>query len=236
MGGRVTEPAGRWKRAALPSPERLLRPRWLGLIASGYAAVLVGVVALWGRSYCVTDSWNWQRGYSLVLGGNLAGPPPPPQLLWVRSITSSRGVLELRVTGGMWRYGGLEPLVPPVRFVPDPRRVSWNVDRIRQPRPWVPQVGWSHFGLQWHRSGREWAASDDPRQRWSPAGWEGDEYLRLPYGWFAAVAAVHPLMWLRCRPRRQRRPPAVGRCPACGYDLRATPDRCPECGASGGHR
>ena len=40
--------------------------------------------------------------------------------------------------------------------------------------------------------------------------------------------AVLPSLWLGLRLARKER--VVGLCPACDYDLRASKDRCPECG------
>ena len=61
-----------------------------------------------------------------------------------------------------------------------------------------------------------------------------DSYLslRFPHGAFWAIVALTSLVLIAMaieilRPRRRR-----GLCRACGYDLRATPDRCPECGAT----
>jgi PAS domain S-box-containing protein len=56
--------------------------------------------------------------------------------------------------------------------------------------------------------------------------------IRLPNWFLLAVLAVLPARWAALRRGRWRRAElaARGRCPSCGYDLRATPERCPECG------
>jgi hypothetical protein len=52
--------------------------------------------------------------------------------------------------------------------------------------------------------------------------------VRVPLWFPTLVFALLPLARARARyrPRRDQR----SRCLTCGYDLRATPDRCPECG------
>jgi hypothetical protein len=45
----------------------------------------------------------------------------------------------------------------------------------------------------------------------------------------AALPAYRGMLWRRERAERRRE--RSGCCPNCGYDLRASPERCPECGA-----
>jgi hypothetical protein len=55
-------------------------------------------------------------------------------------------------------------------------------------------------------------------------------FLR-PVGIFVLFAIVLSLwLWLAPKQRQRRRWEAMGNCPICGYDLRASYETCPECG------
>jgi hypothetical protein len=48
----------------------------------------------------------------------------------------------------------------------------------------------------------------------------------VPFWFITLLTGMIPLIWLQNRFTRK----LPGQCAVCGYDLRATPDRCPECG------
>ena len=62
-----------------------------------------------------------------------------------------------------------------------------------------------------------------------PAGVGSADWVVVPLWTLAAALASPPALSCAAALRR-RRLNRAGHCPACGYDLRATPDRCPECG------
>jgi hypothetical protein len=58
---------------------------------------------------------------------------------------------------------------------------------------------------------------------------EGSYYWSVSLG-FLTLVLVTPTIVVLVRSARRKRRLKIGCCTVCGYDLRATPDRCPECG------
>src|SRR6266568_5182797 len=58
-----------------------------------------------------------------------------------------------------------------------------------------------------------------------------DFSMLVPAPLVCILTAIPVVWWLAKIPQRRRKLRiAQGRCPYCNYDLRGTPDRCPECG------
>lgn len=130
---------------------------------------------------------------------------PLLSLMDAKEIDSTNGGISL-YAGTTWYMWHGEPVV--VQFYP-----KWDFaeETIHsENRRWVGLWAF-HFS---HRSG---ILTD--------THWSNLE-VKLPYGPLILLLLVSPAIWI-LRAWRVRRP---GICKQCGYDLRGTPSRCPECG------
>lgn len=67
---------------------------------------------------------------------------------------------------------------------------------------------------------------------WQSGGAEDTYYSAVLSDWVLLLAfSFFPVVWLRRRIKTARLH-RVARCPTCGYDLRASTGRCPECGTA----
>ena len=142
--------------------------------------------------------------------------------LWVRSYLRTDTVCV--VWGGEMVYcessrGALE-IAWSSRLLPSPLDL---VAREAGERGWAWQVGPGqdrHTGMK-RTSGFAW--------HYSIHDGRGVRILHVPHAAVLLAAACLPALYVTRRVRSRRRPGAA-HCQHCGYDVRATPGRCPECG------
>lgn len=70
-------------------------------------------------------------------------------------------------------------------------------------------------------------------ETWRAGANSFSRWVVVPLWPIVTLSALLPARWFLSA-RRRRATSRLGLCPRCGYDLRATPDRCPECGAAPG--
>jgi hypothetical protein len=164
--------------------------------------LVAAVVALWIRSHVVSDSLVWTR----TDGARQARTAPGHLLL---GFDLSDGSHQPATA-----YGLRHEKEPPL-----------SVTALTLPI-YTLSIGPGDTWEVWRRGGVGW-------WRWRSADRQTSiARLALPLWPLAAAAAVLPLSrYVLHRHARRRRLRQVGLCPTCGYDLRATPDRCPECGS-----
>jgi hypothetical protein len=93
------------------------------------------------------------------------------------------------------------------------RGVRFPITKVARIPSYQPPGG---FGFGWHESGF-------PDYR--------NFILWLPHWALLTVCAAGAVSsWRMVRSHRRASRRRAGRCASCGYDLRMTPDRCPECG------
>jgi hypothetical protein len=132
-------------------------------------------------------------------------------------LTDETELATLRRQEEAWTWPAVQNIQSsPVQHV---RNLGWI------PTPWVHDLRWAGFRVYINTSRRIPELAGDP-----PVPALKTWMIYLPAWSVGGVCVLNAAAGLFIAIRR-RRHQITGICSKCGYDLRATPERCPECGA-----
>jgi hypothetical protein len=161
--------------------------------------------------------WNPERGFASLVRWEFRSIPgrlllrrnalyvKPPRFVWIHPEDDPDFVL---------RYG----------LRPDDYAEEKNEDPNDRPQAIRDMGGWTRAGFGFsgiHPSRRPGISPDQGRS----IEWE----VLVPDWALTILFATLPASWIAMHLRRKLRR-SMNLCQSCGYDLRATPERCPECG------
>jgi len=171
------------------------------------SALCLVVLFLWVRSYWRMDKFVW-------LGSG------DKNTVW-NNVCAACGEVQVErrcLVNDIFRDWGIKTGFSSTQLTTKTTLIGW-VDEPRSDGTFVRPNGliWSF----------RFAGFDGFAER----GTNGADWMAVVPLWFpAALTAILPGCLLY-RLRRARRRAAKGLCQRCGYDLRSSPERCPECGS-----
>jgi hypothetical protein len=183
-----------------------VKRRLFTILSACSLLLLVPVFVLWVRSYWICDRIHHGTG---VIAENAAAR------CFDRYLHSCRGVLHFGIVETYAVWGGIHNT--------EPQGWQYHSFQPTDDHSLLPQTT---IPFRWVSEHRPVPGN----------GYHDVASLTFPHGALMLLLALLPACWMVARSRNRRRRRDGDVCPSCGYDLRATPDRCPECGTITGRR